>query len=138
MNKLFVDTSGWASLFIPTEKYHSQAASVFSHTQISGDRLITSNYVMAELIALIGSRWRGSRTQLFRYIDSIKQAPYVEICHIHVEIDNEAWRFCKARPDKAWSLVDCSSFILMKQLNIQNALTTDHHFQQAGFIQLLK
>jgi predicted nucleic acid-binding protein len=44
----------------------------------------------------------------------------------------------EARPDKAWSLVDCSSFAIMQQQNISHALTSDHHFEQAGFIRLLK
>jgi uncharacterized protein len=44
----------------------------------------------------------------------------------------------EARPDKAWSLVDCSSFAIMQQQNMSQALTNDHHFEQAGFIRLLK
>jgi predicted nucleic acid-binding protein len=42
------------------------------------------------------------------------------------------------RKDKDFSLVDCSSFVLMKELGISAALTTDQHFEQAGFIRLLK
>jgi hypothetical protein len=38
-----------------------------------------------------------------------------------------------ARPDKAWSLTDCTSFTVMADLAIKDALTTDHHFAQAGF-----
>ena len=64
--------------------------------------------------------------------------PYVQIIHIDKASDTKAWELCKARPDKAWSLVDCTSFVLMKQLKIQEALTTDQHFEQAGFIRLLK
>src|SRR3954469_15491354 len=39
----------------------------------------------------------------------------------------------RQRPDKAWSLTDCTSFILMQQRSITDALTGDRHFQQAGF-----
>ncbi|MFM6058496.1 MAG: hypothetical protein ACKO1I_17670 [Microcystis aeruginosa] len=52
--------------------------------------------------------------------------------------DTLAWTLCKSRIDKAWSLVDCTSFIVMQQMEIQEALTTDQHFEQAGFIRLLK
>jgi predicted nucleic acid-binding protein len=38
-----------------------------------------------------------------------------------------------ARPDKDWSLVDCISFVVMKQRRLKDALTTDRHFEQAGF-----
>jgi predicted nucleic acid-binding protein len=44
----------------------------------------------------------------------------------------------KSRKDKVWSQVDSSSFIVMQQLKLQEALTTDRHFEQAGFVRLLK
>ena len=42
------------------------------------------------------------------------------------------------RPDKEWSLTDCISFIVMSEEGITEALTGDHHFEQAGFTILLK
>jgi predicted nucleic acid-binding protein len=43
-----------------------------------------------------------------------------------------------ARSDKEWSLTDCISFVLMQQEQISEALTADHHFEQAGYLALLK
>jgi predicted nucleic acid-binding protein len=37
-----------------------------------------------------------------------------------------------------WGLVDCASFVVMQQRGIIEALTTDHHFEQAGFVRSLK
>ncbi|HEX8230861.1 MAG TPA: hypothetical protein VF826_16315 [Chloroflexia bacterium] len=62
----------------------------------------------------------------------------VEIVHIDKALDEQAWELLSKRPDKDWSLVDCSSFVVMRQRGIQEALTTDHHFEQAGFTRLLK
>ena len=42
------------------------------------------------------------------------------------------------RQDKRWSFTDCISFAVMKQMKIADALTGDHHFEQAGFRALLK
>lgn len=47
-------------------------------------------------------------------------------------------RLYEERTDKDWSLTDCISFVLMEQNGIQDALTADHHFEQAGFNVLLK
>ncbi len=41
------------------------------------------------------------------------------------------------RPDKGWSLTDCISFVTMERMGIEEALTVDRHFEQAGFRPLL-
>jgi predicted nucleic acid-binding protein len=41
------------------------------------------------------------------------------------------------RPDKRWTLTDCTSFVVMEEENLAEALTGDRHFQQAGFTALL-
>jgi predicted nucleic acid-binding protein len=53
-------------------------------------------------------------------------------------LNDEAWQLLKARSDKEWSLADCSSFVVMNRRSITDALTTDRHFEQAGFQRLLK
>jgi hypothetical protein len=42
------------------------------------------------------------------------------------------------RPDKNWSMIDCSSFVVMRERGVGDALTSDRHFEQAGFQMLLK
>ncbi|MGD1898422.1 MAG: type II toxin-antitoxin system VapC family toxin [Phormidesmis sp.] len=138
MNNLFVDTAGWANLFIVSEEHHKKAAAYIYEAQRTRQKLATTNYIVAELVALLGSRYQLSRQQVFRYVDSIKKTPSIQIFHIDELTDTEAWKLCKSRPDEAWSLVDSSSFIVMKQLFISTALTTDKHFEQAGFVHLLK
>ena len=56
----------------------------------------------------------------------------------------EAWAWNRSaatvtdRSDKNWSLVDCTSFVAMKQRRLRDALTADHHFEQAGFRALMR
>lgn len=63
-------------------------------------------------------------------------ALHVEILHIDTELDAATWSLLKARMDKEWSVVDASSFVIMKRNGITEALTSDHHFVQAGFVRL--
>jgi hypothetical protein len=42
-------------------------------------------------------------------------------------------RLYSQRPDKDWSLTDCVSFVAMQDARVTDALTGDHHFEQAGF-----
>jgi uncharacterized protein len=138
VNRLFADTSGWASLYISTERYHAQAVACFEKSRNNRQPWLTTNYVIAKLVALFGSRQWAARSTWFPYIDAIKSAAYVEVIYIDAEIDTLAWKLYKDRADKTWSLLDCSSFVLMQHLGIQDALTTDQHFDQAGFVRLLK
>jgi len=44
----------------------------------------------------------------------------------------------RQRRDKGWSLTDCISFLAMQRHGLAEALTADHHFEQAGFNILLR
>jgi predicted nucleic acid-binding protein len=52
--------------------------------------------------------------------------------------DGAAWDLLASHSDKSWSLVDCASFVVMRERSISAALIADHHFDQAGFSRLLK
>jgi predicted nucleic acid-binding protein len=62
---------------------------------------------------------------------------YVEIVWVDEKLHRQAIDLLLARPDKTYSLCDAVSFILMRQKGIREALTTDQHFEQEGFIRLL-
>lgn len=138
MNDLFADTSGWGNLVDPRQTYHSLARGIYEAARQQGRKLVTTNYVITELVALMTSPLRVPRSKTIEFIDSIKSSPYVDAIHIDARIDAEAWELLSSRSDKQWSLVDCSSFIVMRNRRMTDALTTDHNFEQAGFTRLLK
>ena len=59
------------------------------------------------------------------------------LCRLSEQLYHRAFELFKQRPDKAWGLVDCISFIVMQDRGITEALTADEHFRQAGFTPLL-
>jgi predicted nucleic acid-binding protein len=104
----------------------------------NGAKIVTTNYVLLELIALLNSPLRLLRVEQIRTIETIKNSSWVEIFHINPSIDELAWELLRTREDKRWSLVDCSSFEVMRQRKITQAFTSDHHFEQAGFLPMLR
>jgi predicted nucleic acid-binding protein len=138
MPELFVDTSGWGSLFERTQPFHNLATSLYRAALRQRRKIITTNYTVVELVALLTSPLRIPLPSLVSLIDGLKTSPFVEVIHVDLALDGEAWNLLRSRHDKEWSLVDCASFVLMQRRSITEALTTDHHFEQAGFIRLLK
>ncbi len=138
MPELFVDTSGWGHLVDPTQPYHSLAATIYRTVRQQRRKIITTNYVIIELVALLTSPLRVPRPSLIAFIEGLKTSPHIEVIHVDSLLDEQAWQLLTSHQDKAWSLVDCTSFVLMRQRGILEALTTDHHFEQAGFVRLLK
>lgn len=99
-------------------------------------RLVTTNYIMTELVALLSSRYRLPRKQVITAINAIKTDVAVEVVYIERAMDDAAWGLLEARLDKEWSLVDASSFVIMSSFGMTEALTTDQHFTQAGFMRV--
>lgn len=137
-DSLFVDTSGWAYLVDRHDPLHRSVNTIYQHAVVQHRLLVTTNYIIAELVALLSSRSRIPRQQIFTFVDTLKIAPHVEVIHIDKAVDVKAWELLKSRADKQWSLVDASSFVIMNRYAMTEALTTDHHFSQAGFVKLPK
>ena len=53
------------------------------------------------------------------------------------EVFVDTFEFYRHRPDKAWSLVDCSSIQICGERGIRHVFTRDRHFTQAGLALLL-
>lgn len=64
--------------------------------------------------------------------------PMVKIVPSDTALFQRGVELFERRLDKKWSLTDCLSFVVMEDLGITDALTGDKHFEQAGFIALLK
>lgn len=135
-NSVFVDTSGWAYLLDRHDPLHHSINAIYQTALKQQRTLVTTNYILAELVPLLASRSRLPRQQIFSFVDVLKISPHVEIIYLDKELDTATWKLLKARIDKEWSFVDASSFVVMSTYGIQEAITTDHHFTQAGFIRL--
>ena len=135
---MFADTSGWATVADRRQSFHAQAARLVQAAIANGESIVTSNLVLVELTALFTSPLRIPRSQQIQFLDDLRSDPNVEIAVVDPVLEASAWQLWRSRTDKDWTMTDCASFLIMQQRGITDALTTDHHFEQAGLVRLLK
>ncbi len=73
---------------------------------------------------------------LMEKIRKAEELGVLEVIHVGEELIEKGWELFRTRMDKEWSLTDCISFTVMKDKGISKAITSDHHFEQAGFEKL--
>jgi len=130
---IFVDTSYFLALLNSHDEFHERTSIMAD--QINS-RLITTEAVLTEIgNALAKSQWRELAVDT---LNDLRDDEDVEILSISSEVFSKALNFYSSRMDKEWGLTDCISFVVMEDRKLTDALTTDHHFEQAGFKSLLR
>ncbi|MCA1626386.1 MAG: PIN domain-containing protein [Acidobacteria bacterium] len=130
---MLIDTSGFYAVYSEADKHHTQAHDIY---QASVSRLTTS-YVLAEYVALAQAR-KLPRAEILSFSAEALNDETIEIVWVDEELHTKAVELLRARQDKSYSLCDAVSFVLMREHGIGGALTTDKHFEQEGFVRLLK
>lgn len=95
---------------------------------------MTSTYVFDEVVTFFNSRRLHSKA--VEVGNRLLQSPSVAVVHVDEALFGEGWRYFQHHQDKAYSLTDCISFVIMEERGIREALTFDQHFVQAGFVAL--
>lgn len=133
MKPVFADTVYYLALINPRDQY-ARAATRFT-AGFSG-AFVTTAWVLTEVA---NSLARGPDRALFLdlYRD-LADDHRVSIVPPSQDLFEQAIEFYAQRPDKEWSLIDCISFLVMREFRLTDALTADRHFEQAGFKILLE
>ena len=135
---LFVDTSGWIEVFGVKRDLHKQARDLLAHATDKDRPIITTNYVIVEFIGTAQKKCGFYyREDLFRAYKEIRNLHGIEIVHIDEKIHAEELTRLRNWPDKYWSLVDATSFNVMRARKMTDALATDSHYNEAGFNAML-
>lgn len=129
---MLLDTSGLMCLFDQREFRHASATNLYD----SANQRLTHNYVFAEFIALAIAR-RAPLGDALRFIEAIRRSDEIRTAWVDPGLHERAMQLLIERKDKRWTLCDAVSFVLMNDDNLEQALTTDHNFEQAGFVRLL-
>jgi predicted nucleic acid-binding protein len=131
VNSLFVDTAGWMACADAADPDHHAACAARDHWLEHKGLLITSDYVINETLTLL--RYRLGMDAAEQWWHDIAASRRVLRELIHEERAARARGIFFRYRDKDFSFTDCTSFALMHELRIREALTTDKHFRQAGF-----
>lgn len=134
MKTVFADSYFFFALVNPNDPAHSKA---IDFTRSYTGRTITTAWVITE----IGDGWSKppQRRQTFlQILAELKSNANTTIVPCSDELLQEGIDLFSQRPDKEWTLTDCISFVVMKKLGLTEALTGDRHFEQAGYVPLLR
>ena len=130
---MLLDTSGLYCYFDKDDLFHAPAVEYFD----ASDSMLVNDYVLAEFIPLCHVRGL-SRAKTLAFVEELLFSPFIEKIWTTEQDYLQALNLLKTRQDKTYSLCDAVSFIIMRQRGITESLTTDKHFEQEGFIRLLK
>ena len=135
MAKCFIDTMGFYSILDRRVAHHDTANAWLETASRKRIHLYTSDYVLDETATLI--KRRGLAHVLRRFFGLLEQTQALQLIPIDMERFARTRQFFLKQLDQDYSFTDCSSFVVMQEFKIRNALTHDNHFEQAGFRVLL-
>ena len=133
MNRVFADAFYFFAILNPRDSAHKKALDFASEHD---EPIVTTAWVLTELAD--GLAATGRRHAFAQLVARLQADSENEILPPTQELMDRGMELYDARPDKAWSLTDCISFVVMEEFGLTDALTGDHHFEQAGFKALLK
>lgn len=136
MKTIFADTGYWIALLDPQDTLHQNAMQL--SIALAQEQICTSEMVFTEVLNHFAKRGNFLRHVAAALIQSAQESPAIEITPQTPDLFQQAFTLYIQRPDQAWSHTDCASFCIMQQQNILEALAYDKHFEQAGFIALLR
>jgi predicted nucleic acid-binding protein len=131
---VFVDPSGWYAALDRDDANHSAAAQRLRRLSDLRRPLVTTNHVAGESYTLVLRRLGVRAAHAF--LRSVRRDPLVRRTFVREAWEEEAERLLEQYDDQPFSYVDATSFVTMRRLGIQDALTFDQDFAVAGFTPL--
>jgi predicted nucleic acid-binding protein len=136
MNRVFADSGYWIALLRSRDALHQKAQHLAQ--QFRDYKIVTSELVLVEYLNDMSKLGGGYRRMAVDAVKRLRNDRNMEIVPTTSQQFWEAVQYYGSRRDQRWSLVDCSSFLIMEELKIRDALAHDRDFRQAGFTALLR
>jgi predicted nucleic acid-binding protein len=137
LQELFADTCYLIAIQRPKDSLHRRAVEL-SDKLFPQWKIVTSDLVIIETLNYFCGHGALTRESVFVLLSEFRRDSGIEVVKFSDELFGRAGKLYSQAQDKSWSFTDCSSFAIMHERGIHDALTYDHHFQQAGFRALLR
>jgi predicted nucleic acid-binding protein len=133
MNAVFADAFYFVARLNRHDQHHERA---LAFSRDFRAHLLTTDWVLMEVADALAES--ESRARIREFVLHLRQSPACEVVAASRDLLDRALELYHQHADKEWTLTDCTSFVVMREREITKALTADHHFEQAGFVPLLK
>jgi uncharacterized protein len=131
VNPVFADTFFYLALLDEREPAHHRAVAAAAINR----PVVTTEFIVIEIAD--GCARAEDHADFLALLEGMRSSSRLEIVPLSSELMQDGIEFYARHSDKNWSLTDCISFVVMRNKGIQEALTADHNFEQAGFRILL-
>ena len=131
MQAVFLDTSYLLALELARDQHHARALQYQRSLAGKQPAIVTSSFVLEEIATFLNSR--GFHSQAVAAGNQILYSSDIQVVYVEETLLERSWTYFQQHTDKRYSLTDCTSFVIMDDLQISHALTFDKHFIQAGF-----
>jgi predicted nucleic acid-binding protein len=129
---IFIDTSAFHAMYIKNDKNHALALKVKNEILKNNyGALITTNYILAETFTLL--RYSSGIINSIKIGEQIRNSKVLHVVWIDDSIEEKAWKIFSTYKDKTFSFIDCTSFVIMQDMNIQTVFAYNSHFNQMQF-----
>jgi predicted nucleic acid-binding protein len=133
MNAVFADSFHFLALLNDQDAAHGKA--LVEHRR-PWQRIVITDCVILEVGDALCHP--SDHADFLALYDSLRSDRRVKMVRLTADLLEKGIERFRNRPDKDWPLTDCISFVVMEEENIREALTGDQHFEQAGFVAVLK
>ena len=133
MKRAFADTYFYLALLNDHDPAHAAARAILTPGGV--EQFVTTGWVLLELANAMSRS--PHRAHCLEFIRRLQGSDQTRIIPLSDALQSRGLDLFGNRPDKAWSLTDCISFVVMEDEGLTEALTGDRHFEQAGYRILL-
>jgi predicted nucleic acid-binding protein len=131
--ELFADSFYWIALANPADACHQEVTRFSQMHHV----LVTTDEVLTEFLNYFAGAGERKRAVIARMFEEAMSHPQIVVLAQTRDSLLRGFGLYTARGDKGYSLTDCISMKAMRERNIREVLTHDHHFEQEGFTILL-